>query len=164
MITTGCGDGGKSCIVGQSGISKSDLIFEVLGTIDELSAFLGLAKYESNSPVKESLEEIQNELLKAAGNIACGCEFDFEKGISDIEKNMQSYNPDKVCPNKLVLYGETKSGACIDMARAVARRLERLIVRFFESGRTTAAVVAYFNRMSDYLFVLARFTEKGGNL
>lgn len=163
MITTGCGDKGKTGIVGCDDICKSDIRIEVLGTIDEFSAFLGLAKFESSGVVKESLDNIQKELLTVAGCFACGCDFDFEKGTLSIETNMTKFKPDKICPNGFVIYGKTKSGACIDIARAVARRLERNVVMLSEKCSVPNGAIAYFNRMSDYLFVLARFAEKGGN-
>lgn len=162
MITTGCGDSGKSSTIDRTDISKSDLIFDILGTIDELSAFLGIAKCECEAPLNKSIEDIQKQLLAIGGCFAGGCDFDFHKAVLRLEKDMNSYEPDKVCPNDFVLYGKNRAGAFTDAARAVSRRLERIVVRFFEENGAPVGASAYFNRLSDYLFVMARCAEKGG--
>lgn len=162
MITTGCGDTGKSSTISQRDISKGDLIFDILGTVDELSAFLGIAKCECDGALNKSIEYIQKELLTIGGYFAGGGDFDFSFAVKRIEEDMNTYEPDKVCPNGFVLYGGNKAEAFTDAARAVSRRLERLVVRFFEKNEAPDGATAYFNRLSDYLFILARCAEKGG--
>ncbi len=162
MITTGCGDTGKSSTISRRDISKDDLIFDILGTVDELSAFLGITKCECGEPLNKSIENIQKDLLTIGGYFAGGCDFNFSVGVKRIEEDMNTYEPDKVCPNGFVLYGGNRAGAFTDVARAVSRRLERLVVRFFEKNEAPDGATAYFNRLSDYLFVLARSAEEGG--
>ena len=164
MLYTRKGDCGRSSLIGESDISKDNIIFEILGTVDELSAFLAMAKLVCADDVAAQLEKIQRQLIDVGTAFAGGREFDFSKAVEEFEEKIDFYERQNVCPDGLILYGKNEPGARCDAARAVCRRAERLVVKHSSCADCPKNAVAYFNRLSDYLFITARFLEKGREL
>lgn len=161
MIYTKNGDKGKSDLINKKEISKSDIVFDVLGTVDELSAFLALAKIVCSGDFFENIETIQSDLIKIGAACAGGNEFDFLCAARDLEEKIDALKEN--CPCELVIYGKNEKSARLDVARAVCRRCERVLVKYCEESGFTNDAVAYFNRLSDYLYILARCFEKEEN-
>lgn len=166
VISTKKGDKGTSKNYSNEEFSKSDLLFETLGTIDELSSHLGICyhtgRYQSeirkiqknlqdiNSLIATSDAEVRNERLRPI------TEFDISF-LETLEKTI--LEKCEISPS-FVLPGSDTSmeGASFDLSRAIARRAERILVRFkSEHQRDDLSFVsAYINRLSDLLFIMAR--------
>ena len=158
MIFTGNGDRGRSNIINQKGIYKDDIVFDVLGTIDELSANLALAKAYGDGDLKSEIESIQRELVSVAAYFAGGDLFAFAAATKMTEKKISQCGDDELA--EFSIGDGNVCAAHIDIARAVCRRLERAVVRYTKNRDSAYETVAYFNRLSDYLFALARREEK----
>lgn len=154
-IYTGSGDNGKSGTISDEDVSKDADIFHVLGTIDELSANIGVAKCEADKEIFEVLEKIQTQLISIAAYISGGNKVDFVSLTKEYEKAIDDFSKKVSLPDKIILSGNTLIGARVDVARTVARRLERCVVA---SGLIDESLM-YFNRLSDLLYVLARYAD-----
>lgn len=163
MLYTRNGDCGKSSLIGKNDVPKDDIIFDILGTVDELSAFLGLAKLSCGSDTALKAEEIQKELIEVCAAFAGGKAFDFSEAVKNTEKKTDALSTHNDCLHEFVLYGKSEASARFDISRAVCRRVERLVVKYSACAECPENSVAYFNRLSDYLYIMARCEEKGRN-
>jgi cob(I)alamin adenosyltransferase len=173
-IYTRTGDKGKTSLIGGTRVSKSNLRLAAYGTIDELNSFLGLLVSElgrelKSHPERQTLEielkELQSDLFNVGSRLACEDEKVrtsmpgvSEDHITQFEKRMDEYSL-KLAPLKnFILPGGTPAASVAHIARTVCRRAERECVRLEEAGETVEPeVIKYVNRLSDYLFVLARY-------
>lgn len=168
-VTTRGGDGGLSSLASGRRLAKNELVFDVLGGVDELSSWLGLVKVflpEHASFLFECLESIQSRLIVAAGQIAEAEYIPVQNRISDrdVEKleEWERWFMDRVSlPENFILPGKNVACAHADVARTVCRRLERLLVAYCrdDASDELAHVRRYINRLSDFLFVAARWLE-----
>ena len=149
-IYTRTGDTGEAATLLWGRRSKADEVFEVIGTLDELNCFLGLA---ASAAARELLEPVQNDVFDIGYAVMSAGEFDasgtraarLEREIDRIEQLNRPLQ-------RFILPGGTTPAATVHCARAVCRRAERVLVRY----EAPAAVLRYINRLSDFLFVLAR--------
>ena len=152
-IYTRTGDKGNCDVIGKR-VAKDNMVIELLGDLDELNSFLGLAKaHQSDSELKSDLEKIQKCLIPIMGEVAGGKSADFLVDVFCLEALC-----DKYCKGELREFkvpGENVESAYLDVARAVARRAERRAVTVIGEG----AILPWLNRLSDVLFAMARFTE-----
>jgi cob(I)alamin adenosyltransferase len=168
MVTTKGGDNGKSSLLDGQRLYKDDDYFQVVGDLDELSSFLGMVR--ENHSVK-FIDTIQRDLIQIAGTVASKesseerKEYVQEISLSDIikiEKEQKKLNP-KIA-TEFISPGEfaEKKTAVIDVARSVCRRAERSLVDLIRRrGRRDLIICQkYLNRLSDYLFMLARKKEQ----
>ena len=166
-IYTKTGDKGKTSLFGGERVDKDDLRVECYGTVDELNSNLGLAVIEiSDKRVKELIQKIQNDLFILGGELAAPNE---KKAVEDSNLNISSehilllenkidYFDKKLPPLKqFILPGGSKGAAMLHMARSVSRRSERLAVKLSKINVINKNIIIYLNRLSDLLFVLARF-------
>ena len=164
-VYTRRGDMGKTSLVGGQRVSKASVRLEAYGTVDELSSHLGLlAAMLADGSDKEMIIRIQNCLFNVCTNLATEQE--------QTELYPSAYLPDgeieameqkvdeimKMLPERqgFVLPGGTKEAAQAHVCRTVCRRAERRIVALSEVAKITPSVLQYVNRLSDYLFVLAK--------
>lgn len=158
-IYTKTGDYGKSSVIGSNRLSKDSLVFEALGNIDELNAFVGIVCSEiKNKQTQKQLENIQNLLFKVGVKIA-DIQHKLHENINakdteHLEKLIDGY--DKKLPKltNFILPGGKLAGANLHLARAICRRAERSVVRL--KRKNLKEEVRFLNRLSDFLFVLAR--------
>ncbi len=164
-ISTTKGDEGLSRNYSNEELPKDDVLFETLGTIDELSAFLGLtfhhAKYEHIKNIQDTLQAInsliatnpQQDAYKKLRQIN-------ERDIEFIEDQEEKLLLNEKIENRFYLPGSetTLPNAYFDYARTICRRGERIMVHFInERDRQDLAYARkYLNRLSDLLFILAR--------
>ncbi len=169
VISTKKGDKGTSKNYSNEEFSKSDLLFETLGTMDELTSHLGVCYHTGK--YKEEIRKIQKNIQDINSLIATSdekvrmdklrpiTEFDisFLETLEEAILEKCDITPSFVLPGS----DTTKEGACFDLARAIARRAERMLIRFKSEHKRDdlSYVSAYVNRLSDLLFIMARSLE-----
>lgn len=164
-IYTKKGDNGRTSLLNGQGVLKSDERIELLGTIDELNSHIGLAKVLAENPMKEELTAIQQNLILIMAGVADSMKRDYkmdEKETEKLEAWMDRMEASMEQPKefKFVLYGGCEQSARLDVARAVARRAERQFYRTAKHYVTDKKAMKYINRLSDYLYVCARYMDE----
>jgi len=167
-ISTKKGDSGSTSLRMNKHVLKHDIRPESIGTIDEAAAFIGLARAKSRlHTVQKALWMIQNHIFLINAEIACPAEYrnnlkttlkpDHLKQLEQLESDIES---EIELPAKFVLYGQSEVSAFLDTARALVRRAERRLVELNEiDAFDNELILPYFNRLSDVLFLLARYEE-----
>ncbi len=168
-ISTKKGDKGFTGLLGGRRVPKYHLKPETYGTMDELNSFLGMARATSKDQrVSKILFYIQNHLFIIGSELALsGGIRDLLKGeISQMEVDWLSrLSTDfetllKPEPG-FIIYGETQISSILDVARAVSRRAERLVAKMKSKKMLhNVKILEYLNRLSDVLYLLARYEEK----
>ena len=166
-IYTKSGDKGRTSLATGKRVSKSDLRLEAYGTADELNSFVGLLRAALSKCEGEWVEEIDVQLgwvqnrLFDVGAILAGADMPFvEENVLRLENWMDAMDAKLPVLKEFVLPGGNEQVSLCHVCRCVARRLERGIVKWLEESgeEMDNVVVRYVNRLSDYLFVLSRFT------
>ena len=167
MLYTGKGDNGKTNLFHcDQRLSKSSLVAEALGSLDEINSFLGWCKVKAlakeRSEIGKMVEKIQDNLFSVQAELAGADKFvttedvaRLEVWIAEIEKNLPEIKT-------FIISGGSELSAMLDFARTVARRTERNVVAVNESGDVTLKpeTLAYLNRLSSFLYALARQANK----
>ena len=173
-IYTKTGDKGTTSLIGGTKVPKSHLRIEAYGNVDELNSYIGycrdLLKYEKD---RDILKEIQDRLFTIGSSLACDPEKEPKLRIPDLkeqdvlllEKEMDRMN-ELIPPMKnFILPGGHTTISFLHITRCVCRRTERSVVRLAnEDEGIEALVLKYLNRLSDYLFVLARAAAHSMNI
>lgn len=165
-LYTGTGDTGTTSLVGGVRARKDDIRLEAYGTIDELSGHLGLLLALSDSPtaVQAQLRHIQHKLFNIGAYLATKPAPDARpepagltaEDIKDLEEGIDALDAEVPKANAFILPGGTVPSAQAHVARTVCRRAERLIVALARENYVSPTLLKYVNRLSDYLFILAR--------
>jgi len=159
---TGKGDRGDTGLLGDGRVPKFDLRMECLGTLDELSAALGLARSLLPSRkhdalivgLQRKLYELMAEVAATAENVDRFSRINTES-VVEIEKQIDALAFDLESPEGFIVPGDTTSSASVSCARTIARRAERRVVELAETGGIkNPELLAYLNRLSSLLFVL----------
>jgi len=151
--TTGLGDGTR--------VSKDSLRVEAYGTVDELNSVLGMAlTADLPAAVHEALATIQHELFDIGGELCIpGTEAIRDMQVERLEQTLDYLNANLAPLKDFVLPGGNESGARLHFARTVCRRAERVAVRLARDESVNPATLKYLNRLSDLLFVIARYVN-----
>ncbi len=137
---------------------KSDDIFEVVGTLDELNSFLGWAASHSSVEV---LRPVQNDLFEIGFAVMSAQPFDPEGlRVAWLEAQIDRIDAENPPLTRFILPGGSPPAAAVHCARAVCRRAERVLVAF----EASAPIIRYLNRLSDLLFVLGRRLNDGNEV
>lgn len=161
-IYTKKGDDGRTSLMDGISVSKSDDRIELLGTLDELNSAIGLAKVIAEKPLYDNLARRQQELMQMISGIADprNPKYRFSKEetltLEEGINHMENLFPRVKEP---VLYGGCEQSARLDMARAVARRAERRFRKAELKYGADPKAMQYLNRLSDYLYVAARYAD-----
>lgn len=163
-IYTKTGDDGTTSLAGGHRVPKHSLRIEAYGTVDELISWIGLlAALPENRERSDLLCSIQNHLMHCASILSVGPGARTDKmippGVSEIEgleKQIDSMESGMNPLNSFLLPGGSVAVANIHIARCVCRRSERAILRIDEEKKVDPLIIKYINRLSDYLFTLAR--------
>lgn len=164
-IYTKTGDLGETSLINGDRMSKSSEIFDLLGALDELNAHLGLASASRVSGVEKVITKIQKDLFSLGALLANPelkeTDLDYIKhNTSDIEEIIDDLEKDLPKLNNFILPSGTKTAVNLHIARAVCRRLERTLVKCFLKKEIKGnSILKYINRLSDLLFVLARYVN-----
>lgn len=182
-IYTRTGDKGETGLYGGKRVSKADLRVEAYGTVDELSAAIGVvsaAMQKSNSKnqndkskIKNELRKVQSDLFEVAAVLATPRDTRVIKG-QKIHKELPHYLQERVeemehtidtLTEKLpplqafILSGGGRAGSSLHQARTICRRAERRIIQLSNTEYVPSEIIMYMNRLSDFLFTMARFVN-----
>lgn len=168
-IYTRTGDDGSTALGSRQRVPKDSLRVNAYGTVDELNSFIGLALAQGLSPrLAETLPGIQNELFHLGADLSFppgeGKEFNIPriepKHIEALEGLIDELNAVVGPLENFILPGGSPGAAALQVARAVCRRAERDLVTLGRSETVSPESLAYLNRLSDLLFVMARYENK----
>ena len=163
-ITTRSGDGGSTGLADGSRLPKHAPRMEAIGTVDELNAQLGMLRASLEArPVDELLGDIQQRLFDLGGALSLPGTTRFpEAAVTDLEAAQTDYNADLPPLTSFVLPAGSEAVARCHVARTVCRRAERCLTALAEQDPDTDAAVlqVYLNRLSDLLFVIARWLAR----
>ena len=167
-IYTKTGDKGSTSLIGGTKVPKSHHRIDAYGTIDELNSHIGLiGDLITDTHSRSELREIQDRLFTIGSSLACDPNKESGLKIPDLHATDINYleqaidRMESVLPEmkSFILPGGHPTVSQLHIARCVCRRAERLAVQLMEDGQDVPAlVISYLNRLSDYLFVLARYT------
>ena len=167
-IYTKTGDKGNTSLIGGTKVAKSHIRIESYGTIDELNSFIGLSTDQlTQDHSRKMLREIQDRLFTIGSSLACDPEKEPGMKIPDLkkediillEKEIDQMDEQLPAMKNFIIPGGHPAISTLHIARCVCRRAERICVLMQEEQLfVDPLVIQYLNRLSDYLFVLARFT------
>jgi cob(I)alamin adenosyltransferase len=167
-LYTRTGDWGETALLGGDRVPKDHPRVEAYGSVDELNSVLGVAaSLIRQRRVAAALQSVQNELLNIGSQLATesGADksrtfTDPEDRIADLERLIDEYDAKLPPLRTFILPSGSHAGALLHMARSVCRRAERAVVRLSHQEDVNPNALAYLNRLSDLLFVLARYVNK----
>lgn len=166
-IYTKTGDTGDTGLFGSTRISKDSLRIDAIGTIDELNACIGTARSQiGDVEIDNLLHRIQNELFNIGADLATldthaksddlRISPDF---VETLEKDIDRLENQLAPLKNFILPGGSVAGSALHLARTVCRRSERSVVSLANSESINPLLLPYLNRLSDFLFVLARLVN-----
>ena len=166
-IYTKTGDLGKTTLIGGTRVPKSHLRIETYGTVDELNSFVGFLDDQlTDNRSKNTLREIQDRLFTVGSSLACDPDKEPKLKIPDLHEGDITFLEEEIdrmsaaLPEmkSFVLPGGAPAVSFAHVARCVCRRAERLCVALQEvAEEVDDLVLKYLNRLSDHLFMLARY-------
>jgi cob(I)alamin adenosyltransferase len=171
-IYTRTGDGGSAGLVDGSRVSKSSLRIAAIGEVDEANAAIGLALSAlGRAELCKQLLRIQNDLFDLGADVATPGEVEGALRIvggqvARLEHEIDAMNADLAPLTSFILPSGSAAVSSLHLARAVVRRAERAAVSLNEREPLNPQLLAYLNRLSDHLFVAARFVaaREGGDV
>ena len=169
-IYTRGGDGGQTSLGDGSRVSKADLRIAAMGAVDQINAAIGIARLAARGDADTQLGRIQNELfdlgadlcVPETGRKAAGALRIAATQVARLEREIDTMNADLAPLTSFILPGGTTLAAHLHMARTIARRAEAYMVALAGDETINPTALQYINRLSDYLFVMARAANDGG--
>lgn len=171
-IYTRTGDAGRTRLATGEQVSKADLRVEAYGGVDETNACVGLARLSTTGELDAALARIQNELFDLGADLATPPKPDEAAGtvlrvsvaqVERLEAEIDRLNGELPDLKSFVLPGGAPAAAALHLARTVCRRAERTAVKLVEAGEPVSGpAMQYLNRLSDWLFVAARYANDKG--
>jgi cob(I)alamin adenosyltransferase len=169
-IYTKTGDKGDTALGDGSRRPKHDLRVAAYGTVDEANSALGVARLSTTGELDAMLGRIQNDLFDVGADLAApedgrrgeGRLRVLDSQVERLEREIDAMNEGLKPLDSFVLPGGTPAAAYLHLARAIVRRAERLATELSAGETVSPTVVRYLNRLSDHLFVAARFANDGG--
>ncbi len=167
-IYTRGGDGGKTSLGDGARVAKYSLRVTAYGTVDEANATLGLARLHVAGEVDAMLARIQNDLfdlgadLCTPGNTSEGRLRVSPSQVARLEREIDAMNAELQPLSSFVLPGGSPASAHLHLARTITRRAERLVVELADQEDVSEDAIHYLNRLSDHLFVAARYLNDKG--
>lgn len=158
-IYTRTGDAGDTGLGDGTRVAKDSLRVEAFGCVDELNSHIGLLIAQAALPadIRATLTEVQHELFDLGGELCIpGHQAIDDAQVARLEQALDALNADLPPLKEFILPGGNVAAASAHVARAVCRRAERRVVGLAREERVNAPAIAYLNRLSDLLFVVAR--------
>ena len=167
-IYTKTGDDGTTGLIGGSRVSKSDVRIEAYGTVDELNAMIGWVAVAARGTLLEELHRVQGELFVIGSHLATpeGSRKESslpplgEEMVRRLEVEIDQAETTLPALKNFILPGGSEAGARLHVARTVCRRAERMLVGWSLADPDRTLVIEYLNRLSDWLFVMARAANR----
>lgn len=166
-IYTKTGDNGETGLIDGKRLSKDSLRIQAYGEIDELNAVLGLCRCSNkNQKLEKILHELQVELFDLGAGLATPLnkKLKISRITAEQIQNLEQWIDDieeKLTPLKnFILPGGTPTASHLHLARTVCRHAERSIVALSKKEKINPNIIPFVNRLSDLLFVMARFSNK----
>ncbi len=171
-IYTRAGDKGKTGLLSGERIDKTDPRVEAYGTVDELGTTLGVAKVYASTKIAEYLHDIQQKLFLINSELATNVDSLEEDSplrkltrvttadVEYLEKIADDLSEELPLLQNFVIPGGSRAAAFLHVSRTVCRRAERRIVQFATSQSVNEELIRYINRLSDLLFMMARFENE----
>jgi cob(I)alamin adenosyltransferase len=180
-IYTRTGDHGQTSLFGGARVAKNDARIEAYGTVDELSSHIGVARASllsgatasqavagrAESPslqIDPILRQVQSDLFEVGAHLASPGTSRFPGveplRIEELEQAIDAMERELEPLKSFILPAGSPAAAQLHVARTVCRRAERLVVALQDESEATLSTIAYLNRLSDYLFVAARFANR----
>lgn len=167
-VTTRSGDDGTTGLLGKDRVPKWHPRPDTFGTLDEATSALGLARALSPHPdIRALILQIQKQLYTLMAELATAPS-EYERSpfritaadVAGLDARSEELKEKVEIGREFIIPGETAGGAALDLARTIVRRGERLAARLFHEGEiTNQDVLRYLNRLSDVLFIAARYDE-----
>jgi cob(I)alamin adenosyltransferase len=169
-IYTKTGDKGTTALGTGKRVAKHDQRVEAFGTVDETNATIGLVRlHTASQPDADAmLARIQNDLFDLGADLCAPDDGTKERlriadaQVERLEQEIDRMNAELAPLNSFVLPGGSPASAHLHLARTVARRAERHMTRLAETSSVSETAIRYINRLSDHLFVMARWLNDKG--
>jgi len=157
-VTTKKGDDGTTGMADGTRVTKSNLLIKAIGELDELNSWIGLlCSLDEIKENKKFLQKIQNRLFDIGGILTTKSEIPLEKNhLIKLETETDKLNNNLPSLENFILPGGNKESSLVHITRTVCRRAERSLIDANESEKIEKSCLIYINRLSDFLFVLAR--------
>ncbi len=164
-IYTKTGDAGETGLFGGPRVRKSDVRVDAYGEVDELNAAVGAVRAVVEDPeIDAQLARVQEELFCVGAELATPRDAKARSALPAVQASwaarlegaMDAWEPELPRLTRFVLPGGTRTAAALHVARTVCRRAERRVVSLAAEADVDPVVLAYLNRLSDFLFVAAR--------
>ncbi|HEX8618516.1 MAG TPA: cob(I)yrinic acid a,c-diamide adenosyltransferase [Thermoanaerobaculia bacterium] len=164
-IYTRTGDEGLTSLFGGARVAKNDARIEAYGTLDELNSHVGVARSSLIPGETDAvLHQVQHDLFEIGAHLASPGTSRFPgvdpQRIEELETAIDTMERELEPLRNFVLPAGSAPAAQLHVARTVCRRAERLVVALHDDSPATLSTIAYLNRLSDYLFVAARFANR----
>ena len=167
-IYTKIGDKGSTQLGDGKMVNKNSLRVDAYGSVDEANATIGLSILRTNIKIKKILKIVQNDLFDLGADLCIPDKKNTQKlkitkdRVDYIEEKIDNFNKELSSLNSFILPGGSESSSYLHIARTVTRRAERKIVALSKKEKINPITIIYLNRLSDLLFVLARYTNNKG--
>ena len=167
-IYTRTGDKGSTQLGDGKRVDTNSLRVDAYGADDEANATIGLSILRTNTKIKKILQIIQNDLFDLGADLCMPDKKKIQKlkitkdRVDYIEKKIDSFNKELAPLSSFILPGGSESSTYLHIARTVTRRAERKVCALSKKERINPVAIIYLNRLSDLLFVLARYTNNKG--
>ncbi len=167
-IYTRTGDKGSTLLGNGIRVDKHSLRVDAYGSVDETNATIGLSILRNNFKIKKILQIVQNDLFDLGADLCIPEKKKMNKlkitqdRVDYIEKTIDYFNKKLSSLNSFILPGGSESSTYLHIARTVTRRAERKVVALSKKEKVNPITIIYLNRLSDLLFVLARYTNNKG--
>ena len=167
-IYTKIGDKGSTQLGDGKMVNKDSLRVDAYGSVDEANTTIGLSILRTNIKIKKILKIVQNDLFDLGADLCIPDKKNTQKlkitkdRVDYIEEKIDNFNKELSSLNSFILPGGSESSTYLHIARTVTRRAERKIVALSKKEKINPITIIYLNRLSDLLFVLARYTNNKG--
>lgn len=159
-IYTRTGDDGSTGMADGSRVSKDDLLIQAIGEVDELNSLLAVLSCHSTGVFSKPIRVIQNELFNVGAELSMGQVMIKQSHVDWLEMSLDELNQSLTPLKEFILPGGGIAASHCHVARSVCRRVERSLICLHKNKPISSELLAYINRLSDYLFVLARAMSK----
>ena len=159
-IYTRTGDKGETGMASGERIAKDSAIMHAQGDVDELNSLLGLLACKVAGEIAADIKAIQNDLFDLGGELSCAMPLVKQARIDWLEQKLDQLNEELPSLKEFILPGGGEAASLCHLARSVCRRAERNLVTTNRESEISALLLAYINRLSDLLFVMARFITR----